>query len=709
MNGLPLACPQLDISVKSWQFLSRPERYRREWRKVHPKAHKLLPEATGRQLRTAMEIVDRFRNQFGLLLADDVGLGKTLVAVLVAGVFAGTGKRVRILAPNETMRRKWEQEAREHFAVLAGVADLDISPRCVKGPTVSRLHDGRVQVATHAKASSRTYLKCDLLIVDEAHRARGEDTLFRKELESQRRKGAFNRVLFLTATPFSIDHQQLVNMLKLIGASPDERRRVKTFGNLLDAFWGTDRFSAAKWEQQIREKREDAISALKPWVIRHSVEELGETEQAYFGMKDETWTPKIPDADDSILEVLLRTDRMLRLGKQGQLIRQERTNDPRFHVGWNQLRREVDNLKATAASERSALSGHPVAVSLVDMHAERITVRLQELGEHPKISAVADEIARVVEQEQEKVLVFCHHHATAVEIAISLNERLSANTERRPIKMSWRRAWECVLASANDDYDAQRLAFARWLCCPALLRQILCWVRPVPAMDDPQRMTKWLVAAFERERPRGDPSLTVGEAARRLFDSLGPSGSKSTQDVLRRAAKQPFIRHLPDQRVVALADPGETDLTEQTAESRLFYRKQPDTIMAIFNSPFGPEVLVTTDRLSEGVDLHRYSRHIVHYELSPSPIRVLQRNGRVRRLGSWASRTRRPIRIAYPRFRGTRDERLVDIVKGRLERFYILLGGTGARVEESTMDHDERWKYEILEKLPDLRGSLSVV
>lgn len=45
-------------------------------------------------------------------------------------------------------------------------------------------------------------------------------------------------------------------------------------------------------------------------------------------------------------------------------------------------------------------------------------------------------------------------------------------------------------------------------------------------------------------------------------------------------------------------------------------------------------VLVTTDHLSEGVDLHRWCRHLIHYELDPSPIRTIQRNGRIRRIDS---------------------------------------------------------------------------
>ena len=81
------------------------------------------------------------------------------------------------------------------------------------------------------------------------------------------------------------------------------------------------------------------------------------------------------------------------------------------------------------------------------------------------------------------------------------------------------------------------------------------------------------------------------------------------------------------------------------------YTGKPDIVLALFDSPFGPDVLVTTDRLSEGVDLHRCCRHLIHYELDPSPVRTLQRNGRIRRVGSWAALTERPICLCLPGLR----------------------------------------------------------
>src|SRR5690606_31458637 len=113
----------------------------------------------------------------------------------------------------------------------------------------------------------------------------------------------------------------------------------------------------------------------------------------------------------------------------------------------------------------------------------------------------------------------------------------------------------------------------------------------------------------------------------------------------------------------------------------VFYPRQPDATLAVFNSPFGPDVLVATDRLSEGVDLHRFCRHLIHHELDPSPVRTVQRNGRLRRVNSWAARTKQPIRVLYPALRGTRDERLVEIMTRRISQFDLLLGGVRAEVD----------------------------
>lgn len=126
--------------------------------------------------------------------------------------------------------------------------------------------------------------------------------------------------------------------------------------------------------------------------------------------------------------------------------------------------------------------------------------------------------------------------------------------------------------------------------------------------------------------------------------------------------------------------------------------QQPDTLLHIFNSPFGPDVLVTTDALSEGIDLHRYCRHLVHFELDPSPIRTVQRNGRLRRVGSWSARIGEKIQYAFPAFGGTRDHRLVQIMKKRVDAFSLLLGGVQPFDVDTRDLADGAWLQEVIKR-----------
>ena len=77
----------------------------------------------------------------------------------------------------------------------------------MKARKVGRLSAGSIQVVKHSYAASDFNLDCDLLIVDEAHRAKGEDTAFSAALKRQKKYA--RRVLILTATPFSIRLDEL--------------------------------------------------------------------------------------------------------------------------------------------------------------------------------------------------------------------------------------------------------------------------------------------------------------------------------------------------------------------------------------------------------------------------------------------------------------------------------------------------------------------
>ena len=213
-----------------------------------------------------------------------------------------------------------------------------------------------------------------------------------------------------------------------------------------------------------------------------------------------------------------------------------------------------------------------------------------------------------------------------------------------------------------------RDTFIEWLCADLIRAQTLGWLRSTPE-SAAELATELKVSGCRHiQSPQ-----TIAEAAQSLFRTL--LLSKSSRAVLRAASAMERLELLPGAngslRVLGVCMPSEAE----SEESLFIHNQQPDTVISIFNSPFGPDVLVVTDKLSEGIDLHRYCRHLIHYELDPSPIRTVQRNGRLRRVNSWAAATCQPIKYAYPAFHGTRDHRLVQIMKKRIDSFSLLLGG----------------------------------
>jgi hypothetical protein len=78
-------------------------------------------------------------------------------------------------------------------------------------------------------------------------------------------------------------------------------------------------------------------------------------------------------------------------------------------------------------------------------------------------------------------------------------------------------------------------------------------------------------------------------------------------------------------------------------------------------------------------------------------VRTLQRNGRVRRVGSWAAMTSQPICYAYPTFGGTRDEKAVGVMTQRINAFGLLLGGVPS-LDDDSGESEQSFVREVLRR-----------
>jgi hypothetical protein len=97
-------------------------------------------------------------------------------------------------------------------------------------------------------------------------------------------------------------------------------------------------------------------------------------------------------------------------------------------------------------------------------------------------------------------------------------------------------------------------------------------------------------------------------------------------------------------------------------------------LMLAFNSPLFPEVLISSSVLGEGVDLHRFCRHVIHHDLCWNPSTLEQRTGRLDRIRCKAEVVRRPILVFEPFLAGSADEKMFRVVRDRERWFQIVMG-----------------------------------
>ena len=164
------------------------------------------------QEETARKVMRRFHGR--ALLADEVGLGKTIEAAIVLKEYLlrGMVKAALILVPAPLVSQ-WQEELRSKFDLaVPSTDDADFRPRG------EAFWDARVVVASINIAKSRRHadIVCrreyDLVIVDEAHHLKNRSTQNWKLVNALKKRF----LLLLTATPVENNLMELYNLITLL-------------------------------------------------------------------------------------------------------------------------------------------------------------------------------------------------------------------------------------------------------------------------------------------------------------------------------------------------------------------------------------------------------------------------------------------------------------------------------------------------------------
>ena len=152
----------------------------------------------------------------GAVLADEVGLGKTIEAGLVLAQLASEGRDRAIVLVPASLRNQWRDELRSRFGLDAEVVDGE-SARARPGNPFDR---PGIVIASTAFAALRSdelgRVPWDLAVLDEAHRMRNAWRRDHRTGQALRRALRRTPKLLLTATPLQNDLMELLGLASFL-------------------------------------------------------------------------------------------------------------------------------------------------------------------------------------------------------------------------------------------------------------------------------------------------------------------------------------------------------------------------------------------------------------------------------------------------------------------------------------------------------------
>ncbi len=522
-----------------------------------------------------------------LLIADDVGLGKTVEAglILTELLLRRRIQRVLVLTP-ASLRQQWREELWDKFSLRFEVVDrqgterlrrrlgMDATPwrsfsRIIASYHYLRQPDVLEQFRAACRAPEGSpHLPWDLLIVDECHNLMpspfGEDSELCRMLRLVAPQ--FEHRLFLSATPHNGHTRSFTGLLEMLDPvrfsrtsemGPAMRGRiedvvVRRLKRDINA-GGLRRGSASQEQDPQRESARGSTSQEQRPSHRFCTRRPPEA----LLLRPEPREADLSDAFDAFRTavrglVAKGTPSRRRTGAFAVEILNKRllSCPTAFADSWSRT--------------RQGLSGAEPATDK-DMAAAERTLR-QDTGDD-----------REAEQRE----------ATAATVA---------------------GAW---LRNFADDLDEHIRGIERALDALGFDLDEAPITEQTPAAD---ARFDALVTLIER-------LLTGGRAFRPDERLIVFTEYKTALDYLARRLRERY----PADRVLTLFGSGGPDGMDQSDREH---------VKAAFNDPASPaRVLVATDAASEGLNLHRTARYLLHYDCPWNPSRLEQRNGRIDRYG----------------------------------------------------------------------------
>jgi len=163
-----------------------------------------------------------FRNPFahGAILADEVGLGKTIEAgLLISQAWAERKRRVLVIVP-ANLRKQWSQELADKFFLPSAILENRTFNECIRTGNLNPFQQDAIIVCSYQFVRKMDpYVRqtqWDLVVIDEAHRLRNVYKPTNKIANAIKQSVAPFRKVLLTATPLQNSLLELYGLVSII-------------------------------------------------------------------------------------------------------------------------------------------------------------------------------------------------------------------------------------------------------------------------------------------------------------------------------------------------------------------------------------------------------------------------------------------------------------------------------------------------------------
>lgn len=569
--------------------------------------------------------------QEGVLLADEVGLGKTIEAALVVCQYwAERRRRLLVICP-ASLRKQWAQELHDKFAVPTAVVDAVSLRKQSSGDILATLQRqvGKAvvimsyQFAAKLEAELRA-VSWDVVVIDEAHKLRNAHRASNRTGQALKRALQGRKKLLLTATPLQNSLMELYGLSTLIdehlfGDEAAFRKQFMNSGTGLD------------------ELRERLASFAKRTLRRDVLECIKYTERKALTQ------PFNPTDDEQALYE--RISAFLQKEDSYALPKQQR------------------HLTALILRKLLASSSHAVAATLVTIR-ERLQGLLTAGKTEDDGSQLVEQLIAEDDLEQDYL-----EEETSEEEENAEASTLAAAENGKP--------------GAAKDAQAVRAAIA------AEVDELTAFIKAAQALQTDtkaQALLKALELGFgkmaELRAPRKaiifTESKRTQEYLHRFLSANGHTGKlvlfsgTNTHEDSTTIYQRWLEEYKGTDRVT-----GSPQVDRRTALIDHF-RKDDDT---------GAEIMIATEAAAEGVNL-QFCALIINYDLPWNPQRVEQRIGRCHRYGQRFD----VVVINFLNTRNQADQRVLELLT---EKFNLFSGVFGASDEvlgriEGGLDFEKR-------------------